>query len=132
MINIPSEELETWLSDLKPYQAIALRELMTSMTAEDAAKNWITASGSQNIVQFGGSKDREPFWDRFREEFNKFICDEKSYVDEKIELQSKGELTRTYLIGAISTANWGYNWLCGNTISSCSCNTSIYCRENDN
>lgn len=111
MIEIPSGELDDWLAELKPYQSNALKKMMTDMQPEDAAKNWITASGSQNIVNFGGTRDKEPFWDRFKEEFNKFLCDKESYADEKEELKSEGELTRSYLIGAISAAigaNIGY------------------------
>ena len=108
---IPPGELDDWLNELKPYQTIALKKMMDDMEPEEAAKNWITASGSQNIVSFGGTRDKEPFWDRFKEEFNKFLCDKESYTDEKEELKSEGELSRTYLIGAISAAigaNIGY------------------------
>lgn len=110
-LQIPDCELDEWLSELKPYQRNTIQQLLVTMPQEEVAKKWIMASGSQNIVPFGGIRDNEPFWDRFKSEFKKFICDDGAYVGEKKTLLAEGPITKALLIITISAAiatNIGY------------------------
>lgn len=125
-LQIPDCELDEWLSELKPYQQNAIQQLLVAMPHEEVdkmqfpsrsinslsvamppdevAKKWIMASGSQNIIHFGGTRDSEPFWDRFKSEFKKFICDDDAYAGEKKTLLAEGPITKTLLISTISVA----------------------------
>lgn len=101
---IPTSDLDEWLNELKPYQRNTINKLLTSSSPEEIAKIWISASGSQNTIQFGGERNTEPFWDRFEGAFKKFICDETSYVEEKSALIAEAPVTRALLIAAVSSA----------------------------
>lgn len=103
-LEIPSAEPAEWLESLKPYQRNAIIEFVSHGTLEDAAKKWLSTTGSPNIAAFGGSGDTKPFWDRFATEFKKFICDEGSYVEEKKALGSESAPMKAILISAISAA----------------------------
>lgn len=113
-LQIPDCELDEWLSELKPYQRNTIQQLLVAMPPDEVAKAWIMDSGLQNIVPFGGvnyrvayrvaRRDNTPFWDRFKSEFKKFICDDGAYVSEKTALLTEGPATKALLISAISAA----------------------------
>jgi hypothetical protein len=103
-IVVPTDDLDGWLKELKPYQRNALRELVKTRTPEEAAIYWVTAQGSANIVPFGGSHDSKPFWDRFKAEFRKFLCDDAAYTEEKKTLSGQASATKAMLISAMSAA----------------------------
>jgi len=103
-IEIPDNEIEEWLSELMPYQRNTIAELIGKFSPEEAAEKWITAKGAQNTIPFGGSKDTKPFWDKFREELDKFLCDYDSYIEEKAALNNEAGLTKAVLISGISAA----------------------------
>lgn len=104
LIEIPDYETNEWLSELKPYQRNSIIELIDKFSLEEAAEKWITATGPQNTVPFGGSKDTKPFFDRFKEEFHKFLCDKNSYVEERNAIISEAGITKALLISGISAA----------------------------
>lgn len=101
---IPNADVSDWLSELKPYQRSTLQTFLTDVTPEVAAERWLGAAGSPNTVPFGGTTDTKPFWDKFKLEFRRFVCDETAYVDEKKALSSEGPLTKAILISAVSAA----------------------------
>lgn len=109
-LQIPDCELDEWLSELKPYQRNTIQQLLVAMPPDEVAKKWVMDSGSQNIVPFGGvnyrvaRRDNKPFWDRFKSEFKKFICDDGAYVSEKTALSTESPATKALLISAISAA----------------------------
>lgn len=103
-IEIPDIEIDEWLSELKPYQRKTITELIGNLSPQEAAEKWITATGPQNTIPFGGSKDTKPFWDRFKEEFDKFLCDEGSYVEERTAIINEAGITKALLISGISAA----------------------------
>lgn len=103
-LQIPDCKLGEWLFELKPYQRNTIQQLLATMPPEEVAKKWIMASGSQNIVPFGGIRDNGPFWDRFKSEFKKFICDDDAYVGEKKSLLAEGPITKALLISTTSAA----------------------------
>ena len=102
--DVPVAKLDEWLSELKPYQKNTISELLKHLSPEEAAEKWITASGSGNIIPFGGARDTRPFWDRFQDEFKKFLCDEKAYANDKKALFSEGPIAKALLISIVSAA----------------------------
>lgn len=103
-LQIPAGELDEWLAVLKPFQRNAIQTFLKTNSAEKAAECWLGATGSPNIVPFGGTKDTKPFWDLFLSEFRKFLCDENAYVEEKKALASENPLGKAILVSAISAA----------------------------
>lgn len=99
---IPNGDIDDWLLELKPYQKNTMRQILKSCSPEEAAEKWITATGPENTVPFGGSRDTKPFWDKFSSEFKSFICDEGAYVEEKEALIAESSITKSILISAIS------------------------------
>lgn len=94
---------DEWLHCLKPYQASSLRQILSeSEGSEDAAKRWLSITGSSNIAAFGGQRNSEPFWEQFQTEFRRFVCDDEAYIDLKEKLRDQGVITRELLISVIA------------------------------
>lgn len=104
MLTIPEGELDDWLAVLKPYQRNTIRAFLTTDSPEKAAERWLGATGSPNIVPFGGTQDTKPFWDKFQAEFKRFLCDENAYVEEKKALLGENPIGKAILVSAISAA----------------------------
>jgi hypothetical protein len=103
-IPVPEGNIEDWLNELKLYQRNTLKGILLSNEPEKAAEIWITSQGSDIIIHFGGTRDTKPFWDRFRQEFRNFICDDNAYKEEKKALNAEGSITKTLLISVVSSA----------------------------
>lgn len=105
-ISVPSESLESWLSELKPYQRTTIQQFTGSMNPEQAAERWLTTIGSPNIAGFGGAgmQDPKPYWERFKAECNRFLCDEEAYAEEKKEIIAQSPLSKPLLISIMSSA----------------------------
>ena len=101
---IPVDDLGTWLAELKPYQRNIINEFLASQGPESAAEKWLTTTGSQNIVAFGGAQPNKPFWDRFKNQFHRFVCDETAFVEEKKALATEAPVTKALMISVISSA----------------------------
>lgn len=100
---IPNESLDSWINELKTYQKSTIRTFLENGSPEEAAEKWLTTIGNPNIASFGGSQiDPKPFWNKFKSECKKFICDENSYVEEKKGLINQSGLTKTIIISTIS------------------------------
>lgn len=105
-ISVPADDLESWISELKPYQKSTLVQFTTTMDAEAAAEQWLTTIGSPNIAGFGGGtkSDSKPYLDRFKAEFRKYLCDESAYAEDKKELVAHSQLSKALLISTMSSA----------------------------
>jgi hypothetical protein len=103
-IEIPEFSIEEWVNELKPYQRNSINQLLKSNQPTDAAKIWLTSHGAMTTIPFGGIKDASPFWNNFFDEFNKFICDDNSYKDEKRDFGKEVLRSKTLIISAISAA----------------------------
>jgi len=101
---IPVADIDEWLCVLKPYQISSLKTLIEESSLESAAEKWITAQGPSNTIMFGGERDTKPFWDNFKEEFRKFICDDESYIEERSALLAKTPVSKALMVSAISSA----------------------------
>lgn len=108
MIEIEDKPLEYWYEVLKPYQKSVIEQLVNIHGEEKAAEEWITAVGPMQTATFGGvpSKkiDQEKYWNRLRDEFDKFICGHTSYQKELEKLIASGRLIGTGLV--TSLASW--------------------------
>lgn len=103
-IEIPESSIEEWINELKPYQRSSINQLLKSSEPNDVAKLWLTSHGAINTIPFGGIQDTNLFWKNFIDEFNKFICDETQYANEKKDFGNEVPLTKTILISVISAA----------------------------
>jgi len=103
-IEIPELSIDEWVSELKPYQKNSIIQLLQNNEPNDVAKIWLTSHGTTNTIPFGGINDTKPFWDNFVNEFNKFICDDHAYKNEKKDFVKESPLSKTLLISAISAA----------------------------
>jgi len=103
-LKIPSGDIDDWLSELKPYQKNTMLQILNSCSPEEAPEKWITATGHENTIPFGGSRDTKPFWDKFRSEFKRFICDDNAYAEDKKALIAESSITKPILISVISAA----------------------------
>lgn len=103
-MNIENSSFEEWLEPLKSYQKSTILELSDQHGVEGAVKLWISAQGPNSTVGFGGNTNPEPFYDRFLEEFRKFICGDSSYEEVRQQLGMESTLVKGICISTISTA----------------------------
>lgn len=97
-------DVTVWLAELKPYQRDTLATFLVSGTLEEAAERWLSSTGSPNIAPFGGHRDSKPFWNQFKEEFRKFVCDDAAYVEERKALTAQGPVGKAVMISVVSAA----------------------------
>ena len=103
-MNVENSPLEEWLSALKPYQSNSIAKLVENLGEEEAAKQWLSANGPSSTVAFGGASNPEPFFDRFMEEFKKFICGDEAYEEFREQLGAESPVLKTIYVSVISTA----------------------------
>ena len=103
-IPVPAAEVNEWLDVLKPYQRSTLEVFLGDATIEEAAEQWLASTGSPNVIPFGGERDTKPFWDRFSEEFRKFVCDDDAYTAEKKALLAEEPIGKALLVSSVSGA----------------------------
>jgi len=103
-IEIPELSIDEWISGLKPYQKNSINQLLKSNEPNDVAKIWLTSHGALTTIPFGGIRDTNLFWKNFVDEFNKFICDDTEYANEKKDFKSEIPLSKELLISVISAA----------------------------
>jgi hypothetical protein len=101
---IPNAEADEWIALLRPYQRQTIASFLEQSSLEEAAKKWLSTTGSPNIVPFGGQRDTKPFWERFEAEFKRFVCDDQAYVDEKKALSLEAPANKALLIATMSAA----------------------------
>jgi hypothetical protein len=105
MKEVENIKLEEWLNELKPYQKNSINILIQQCGQEKAAEIWITSNGPLNNVPFGGvSQNTQPFFDRFKHEFQKFICGHPDYDSYRKKLGAETPVVKTLYISMISSA----------------------------
>jgi hypothetical protein len=103
-LELPVSSIDEWLKELKPYQRNTITKLLEDHEPVDVAKSWITSEGSATTIPFGGVHNPKPFWDNFINEFNKFICDDREYENEKKELKKEAPISKALIIAVIGGA----------------------------
>ncbi|MBE7640976.1 hypothetical protein GUB10_11590 [Salegentibacter sp. BLCTC] len=104
---IENIKLEDWLSELKNYQKTSIESLISNYGEDEAIVKWLSAEGPNDTVPFGGNNkklDSEPFLNKFKDEFKKFICDHPDYSEERKKLKSQSNITNAIFISVISAA----------------------------
>ncbi len=105
MKEIDNIKLVEWLNELKPYQKNSISVLIDKFGEEKAAEIWITSNGPSNNVPFGGTpQSSQPFYDRFKLEFQKFICGHPDYEGYRKKLGAESPVIKTLYISMISSA----------------------------
>jgi len=105
-INLPADNLDDWLNELKPYQRDIIKNLLKTehQNTEKTAEKWLTMTGSSNIAAFGGIENPKPFWDSFKNEIYLFFCDDTAYADIKKSFGDERPIVKKVLISAVSGA----------------------------
>lgn len=101
---IENSSLDEWLDTLKPYQQSTIRALTSSNDEVEVAKKWLSAQGPSSTVGFGGISNPEPFFDRFMDEFRKFICGDEKYAEFREKLGSESSVVKAVYVSVISAA----------------------------
>lgn len=106
MKELENIELKDWLSELKQYQRNGIQTLIDTYGEEEAAEKWITSNGPSNNVPFGGEaiRDTKPFYDRFKTEFQKFVCGHPNYEEYRRKLGAESPIIKSTYIAIISAA----------------------------
>jgi hypothetical protein len=104
-IEIPNYPLREWIDELQPSQKEAFNRLLGETgDAAETARLWITTQDSGIVHLARTAPDKESWWSSFREEFDRFVCDDDAYVKEKKALRKEVPITNAILISTISTA----------------------------
>jgi hypothetical protein len=104
-MEIPNIDLGEWADTLKPYQRELVLTLVEKYGEEGAIQHWLAANGPGDIARFGGiGKTSEPFMERFKQEFDKFICGHPDYQEDQKQFDQQGQNTKKVLVSAISGA----------------------------
>jgi hypothetical protein len=104
-MDIPNYSVQDWITELKPYQSNSMSALVASYGEEEAIKRWLSANGPTSTIQFGGGGNSpEPFVDRFKEEFRKFICGDESYDKYREQIMAESPIAKSMYISCISAA----------------------------
>lgn len=105
MKEVENFKAEEWLNELKPYQKNSILILIEQYGQEKAAEIWITSNGPLNNVPFGGAnQNTQPLFDRFKIEFQKFICGHPDYESFRKKLGAETPVVKTLYISIISSA----------------------------
>lgn len=104
-MDIPNNTVQDWIAELKPYQTSSMAFLVENHDEEEAIKRWLSANGPTATIQFGGAGNSpEPFFDRFKEEFRKFVCGDESYEKYREQLLAETPIAKSIYISCISAA----------------------------
>nr|AKN38135.1 hypothetical protein [Vibrio tasmaniensis] len=104
-MELPNASIDEWVSELKVYQANSINQMLQDNEPEEVIKLWLSANGPNTTIQFGGASDSpEPFFDKFKEEFRKFICGDAAYISFREQLQSEAPIAKAMYISIISAA----------------------------
>ena len=104
-MDIPNESIQVWINELKPYQSSSISVLVDNYGEEEAIKRWLSANGPTSTVKFGGAGiSPEPFFDRFKEEFKKFVCGDESYESYRQQIMAETPIAKAIYISCISAA----------------------------
>lgn len=91
-MEIVNESLNTWLDILKPYQRNTIKALLdqNDNDEEKVAQIWLSSGGPINTATFGGlpsSASNKNYFQCLKDELNKLICGDDTYVEEKVTIQ---------------------------------------------
>jgi hypothetical protein len=104
-MEIPNYPINEWIAELKPYQSSSILMLLENYEVEEVMQRWLSANGPTSTVKFGGNGNSpEPFVDRFKEEFRKFVCGDPSYDQYRENLLLESPVAKAMLISTISAA----------------------------
>ena len=96
-MEIVNESLDTWLDVLKPYQRNTIKVLLdkNDNDEEKVAQIWLSSGGPINTATFGGlpsSTSNKNYYQCLKDELNKLICGDDTYVEEKKRILEKSNL----------------------------------------
>jgi len=106
---IPNCTREEWMATIKPYQ----RDIITAMLAsnsndtEKTVAAYLSANGPENTKPFGGvvvDGSSKTFFDRFKDEFDKFVCGHNDYKQYYPKLETGTSNIQIMLVSSISAA----------------------------
>lgn len=101
-MRIPKLELNEWLDVLEPSQKQIMSALLEEHTKEDAMRLWLTAEIPQKAMRLSGDKSVKEYFEHFKEEVKKFICEHPDYAQQNAELKELGKVGIPVLVTTIS------------------------------
>ena len=76
---------DEWFGIFKPYQRKNIELLVQTYGEEKTAEILLTSRGALQTARFGGENDslgdRKDYWQRFKIEFDKFLCGHPDYSE---------------------------------------------------
>ena len=93
--------------NLKKYQISIIDELLKTNTADRAIEIYLSANGPSTTISFGGIPaitNSKPFTDRFKDEFDKFVCGHPDYSAFYPQVTKAAKNYTTMIIASISSA----------------------------
>lgn len=100
-------DINTLKGNLKKYQIDIIEELLKENDVEKSIEIYLSANGPSTTIPFGGLPSQvnsKPFKDRFKEEFDKFICGHPDYAPFYPKLSKTAGNYSTLIISSISSA----------------------------
>ncbi|WP_028910703.1 hypothetical protein [Prevotella sp. AGR2160] len=108
---IEQHSIDEWLSNEKPYKIKMVKELLKNNNEEETAKLWLITNGIENTKSFGGSQTSLPkdtYWNRFRQEFDMFLCGHPKYQSVRDSIVKNGNIVQISSSALISSAIANY------------------------
>jgi hypothetical protein len=106
-MNIEQHTIEEWLSGEKIYKKEIVRTLLQNHSEEEVAKIILTSNGVENTSSFGGNATQLPnetYWNRFKKEFDMFICGHPKYQKFIDEIKKNGNIIKITTTSFIASA----------------------------
>lgn len=98
------DNTEEWLLTLSKNQQNRVRQLLNfTPSYEEAARQWLDAM-PENTFPFGVAKPTNIFFEKVKDEIEKFLCGDEEYADERKKLFASSEVARTTLVTSVSLA----------------------------
>jgi len=101
-----AQNIDFWLDGIKQFKRNELKEIMSTIDDPLEVAKLSIESYQGFTAPFGGQRTSvgKSLWENIIFEFNKFMCDEKEYIEEKKNLNSHKGLTSSLIVGTISSS----------------------------
>jgi hypothetical protein len=94
-----------WTAGLPNYQRALVEQMLESQSPTEAAITWLTSSGPNDTVPFGGVRvGAGLFYANLLREMQKLFCGGAGYREERAALANMGTTTKLVFVGFVSTA----------------------------
>ncbi|WP_017259774.1 hypothetical protein [Pedobacter arcticus] len=105
LLNIVKAENEELLSTLDPYQKDIIQTFLdnNANNYSDGVDRWLNATLS-NTSNFGGEGRSKVYREKLLEEFEKFLCGDDKYEEDRKKIEQSSDKSHKYIVGVLSAA----------------------------